>query len=142
MAVAPWSAPDLTAWRPLGPFDPSCWQAPGRTCDVWLLRAPSSALSCSYSLSCQLEPRYHWVRKIRLFFKGKKNRSGQSECPDRQWLKPWAQETFRLSVGLRSEEHTSELQSRQYLVCRLLLEKKKNTPSLSHSASPTRLDHT
>src|SRR3712207_8726802 len=32
-------------------------------------------------------------------------------------------------VGLvgRSEEHTSELQSRQYLVCRLLLEKKKNS---------------
>src|SRR3712207_7045405 len=29
------------------------------------------------------------------------------------------------AVG-RSEEHTSELQSRQYLVCRLLLEKKKN----------------
>src|SRR3712207_7033054 len=29
-------------------------------------------------------------------------------------------------AGLRSEEHTSELQSRQYLVCRLLLEKKKN----------------
>src|SRR3712207_7209258 len=28
---------------------------------------------------------------------------------------------------LRSEEHTSELQSRQYLVCRLLLEKKKRT---------------
>src|SRR3712207_7057521 len=33
----------------------------------------------------------------------------------------------------RSEEHTSELQSRQYLVCRLLLEKKKNNsiPSFS-----------
>src|SRR3712207_8134040 len=29
------------------------------------------------------------------------------------------------AVKLRSEEHTSELQSRQYLVCRLLLEKKK-----------------
>src|SRR3712207_7068379 len=28
-------------------------------------------------------------------------------------------------VAVRSEEHTSELQSRQYLVCRLLLEKKK-----------------
>src|SRR3712207_7598337 len=28
----------------------------------------------------------------------------------------------------RSEEHTSELQSRQYLVCRLLLEKKKTIP--------------
>src|SRR3712207_6963029 len=36
---------------------------------------------------------------------------------------------FTCVVGqraLRSEEHTSELQSRQYLVCRLLLEKKKN----------------
>src|SRR3712207_6895989 len=36
----------------------------------------------------------------------------------------------------RSEEHTSELQSRQYLVCRLLLEKKKNKnlclPSATH----------
>src|SRR3712207_8451241 len=29
----------------------------------------------------------------------------------------------------RSEEHTSELQSRQYLVCRLLLEKKNTTPT-------------
>src|SRR3712207_8791158 len=42
--------------------------------------------------------------------------------------------------GRRSEEHTSELQSRQYLVCRLLLEKKKkmiprvlqNTELMSH----------
>src|SRR3712207_7680750 len=32
-------------------------------------------------------------------------------------------------LGVRSEEHTSELQSRQYLVCRLLLEK---TKALSH----------
>src|SRR3712207_7271482 len=31
----------------------------------------------------------------------------------------------RLDAVTRSEEHTSELQSRQYLVCRLLLEKKK-----------------
>src|SRR3712207_7590472 len=31
-----------------------------------------------------------------------------------------------LRRSLRSEEHTSELQSRQYLVCRLLLEKKKH----------------
>src|SRR3712207_8436150 len=34
--------------------------------------------------------------------------------------------SHRSSYGTRSEEHTSELQSRQYLVCRLLLEKKKN----------------
>src|SRR3712207_5287787 len=46
----------------------------------------------------------------------------------------------------RSEEHTSELQSRQYLVCRLLLEKKKNTQHsiyhprhiITHIHTPTR----
>src|SRR3712207_7876329 len=36
-----------------------------------------------------------------------------------------------LNLGFRSEEHTSELQSRQYLVCRLLLEK-KNKRHLNH----------
>src|SRR3712207_7614744 len=35
----------------------------------------------------------------------------------------------RLTRPLRSEEHTSELQSRQYLVCRLLLEKKNYEPT-------------
>src|SRR3712207_7076810 len=39
--------------------------------------------------------------------------------------KPWA-----CSTSCRSEEHTSELQSRQYLVCRLLLEKKNTYYSL------------
>src|SRR3712207_8859756 len=42
-------------------------------------------------------------------------------------------------AGERSEQHTSELQSRQYLVCRLLLEKKKNPPPYecsSHLTSP------
>src|SRR3712207_7398873 len=38
----------------------------------------------------------------------------------------------RMRVGvIRSEEHTSELQSRQYLVCRLLLEKKKTKQTVS-----------
>src|SRR5437763_8080719 len=49
--------------------------------------------------------------------------------------------------GLRSEEHTSELQSPMYLVCRLLLEKKKYTsgrsigrggPTTAHSEPPLR----
>src|SRR3712207_8223689 len=33
-------------------------------------------------------------------------------------------------IIIRSEEHTSELQSRQYLVCRLLLEKKTTSPKI------------
>src|SRR3712207_8044262 len=46
--------------------------------------------------------------------------------------------------GARSEEHTSELQSRQYLVCRLLLEKKKKTTMLmsENYGSITDLDST
>src|SRR3712207_8930340 len=47
----------------------------------------------------------------------------------RDWSTRWragTTTTRRLPCGTsRSEEHTSELQSRQYLVCRLLLEKKK-----------------
>src|SRR3712207_7161025 len=42
----------------------------------------------------------------------------------------WANVTIAIPRGVllkRSEEHTSELQSRQYLVCRLLLEKKKSS---------------
>src|SRR3989441_4064672 len=40
-----------------------------------------------------------------------------------------------LDVELRSEEHTSELQSLAYLVCRLLLEKKKNS-DYQHASQP------
>src|SRR3712207_7741361 len=41
--------------------------------------------------------------------------------------------------GRRSEEHTSELQSRQYLVCRLLLEKKKKKDRKTNYHRTTRL---
>src|SRR3712207_6905021 len=51
---------------------------------------------------------------------------------------PLAYDPQHWSMGLplgmyaaRSEEHTAELQSRQYFVCRLLLAKKNNTPHLS-----------
>src|SRR2546422_3756665 len=40
---------------------------------------------------------------------------------------------LRRRIGERSEEHTSELQSRLHLVCRLLLEKKKKTPATQSS---------
>src|SRR3712207_8763438 len=40
-----------------------------------------------------------------------------------------------IGLTVRSEEHTSELQSRQYLVCRLLLEKKNNCRHLSCSVT-------
>src|SRR5947209_13140079 len=56
------------------------------------------------------------------------------ECPigcPKNALAQWLTEVAgsRICAPPRSEEHTSELQSRQYLVCRLLLEKKKNEAS-------------
>src|SRR2546425_8927816 len=43
----------------------------------------------------------------------------------------------RIWIRVRSEEHTSELQSLAYLVCRLLLEKKKKSITGSHACDPT-----
>src|SRR5258707_12934244 len=51
-------------------------------------------------------------------------------CDSKGRIGPWN----RTESGLRSEEHTSELQSRQYLVCRLLLEKKKKTHSIPYTS--------
>src|SRR5476651_234566 len=48
--------------------------------------------------------------------------------PGRRWCPPYK--------FFRSEEHTSELQSRQYLVCRLLLEKKKHAMELAFKKIP------
>src|SRR3712207_8537571 len=47
--------------------------------------------------------------------------------------------TAHVAAAVRSGEHTSELQSRPYLVCRLLLEKKKkiNRLGTSHCVSPS-----
>src|SRR3712207_7749011 len=62
----------------------------------------------------------------------------------RATLRPWIwaaygrrngpKSPFLAARRARSEEHTSELQSRQYLVCRLLLEKKKTTPTATKRA--------
>src|SRR2546422_1616363 len=45
------------------------------------------------------------------------------------------------ALGARSEEHTSELQSRLHLVCRLLLEKKKNRHKTANSTHTTTEAH-
>src|SRR2546422_1086177 len=58
-------------------------------------------------------------------------RAGRADCPDRSHRKTRCLRErpagCSILLCLRSEEHTSELQSRLHLVCRLLLEKKKLT---------------
>src|SRR3712207_8555137 len=70
------------------------------------------------------------IHKVRL-----RTSTGRDVLPRNGWVDPHARHRRRSAARdrrrrggrerLRSEEHTSELQSRQYLVCRLLLEKKK-----------------
>src|SRR5437762_5011634 len=56
---------------------------------------------------------------------------------DAGWPANWLSDVDHLlpkqTIAIRSEEHTSELQSPMYLVCRLLLEKKKNHRGVSAS---------
>src|SRR3712207_8453814 len=58
----------------------------------------------------------------------------------KQHLKLWQQQLKKQHCQQqeRSEEHTSELQSRQYLVCRLLLEKKNIRPAQGAAGLPLR----
>src|SRR3712207_8084105 len=69
-------------------------------------------------------------RRMRLF-----EQRGGGAIPLRNAGRPGGGALDRV-VPVRSEEHTSELQSRQYLVCRLLLEKKKTANNAS-SNMPT-----
>src|SRR2546425_6040983 len=58
-------------------------------------------------------------------------RAARRTSPSRRGNAPWRAAAARHGA-LRSEEHTSELQSLAYLVCRLLLEKKKNVSQPLH----------
>src|SRR5207253_8989882 len=54
-----------------------------------------------------------------------------ASVPSCSWGRAPGAKADRAAEGPRSEEHTSELQSRGHLVCRLLLEKKKNSARLT-----------
>src|SRR5262245_62224973 len=59
----------------------------------------------------------------------------------------WTQQPTRTTETMRSEEHTSELQSLRHLVCRLLLEKKKKKNKqqqthLNEQRATNRVEHT
>src|SRR2546422_4325847 len=66
--------------------------------------------------------------------------SRMSRCPTRR-ARRTSGAGFSASSLARSEEHTSELQSRLHLVCRLLLEKKKETASPQDDARAEQHQH-
>src|SRR5438093_4012251 len=59
--------------------------------------------------------------------------------PNARWGAPTPRRRhWCAGIGYRSEEHTSELQSLTNLVCRLLLEKKKNQNTIQHELNSTK----
>src|SRR5687767_15729518 len=63
----------------------------------------------------------------------------RGEDPERGDVPGWVMITVMTAALVRSEEHTSELQSLAYLVCRLLHEKKKQNAKTASARPPPRL---
>src|SRR3712207_6953959 len=92
-------------------------------------RPPRSTLFPYTTLFRSMQVRQGWRCSARGSARraSRRQRSEPSRCPANAGQDPEAADVRAgaCSAARRSEEHTSELQSRQYLVCRLLLEKKK-----------------
>src|SRR3712207_7576250 len=94
---------------------------------LMIRRPPRSTLfpyTTLFRSSPECRARWSWAPRRRPAGPSACGRGGSSRGPARPG-------------SARSEEHTSELQSRQYLVCRLLLEKKKNNTKLTSNAHTT-----
>src|SRR5690625_6279107 len=92
---------------------------PCSACSGWLVCCRSAALSTSDSATAR-----SLDSKISAAACLQSTPTGQQQV---------AQSTSQTAIPPRSEEHTSELQSRGHLVCRLLLEKKKQAISIVKS---------
>src|SRR3712207_7653234 len=98
-----------------------------------MIRRPPRSTLFPYTTLFRSDPAYALARRSGRAdpLGGRARRNAVRGLPGSDGVAPSA------ARGRRSEEHTSELQSRQYLVCRLLLEKKTNTPSTPFRQSPS-----
>src|SRR5688572_31494547 len=97
------------------------------TTEIYTLSLHDALPICFLTTSCSATP----ARDVRI------------DCPSREGATVWTTarrrsgknrlDDFRGKSSLRSEEHTSELQSQSNLVCRLLLEKKKKKKKSPHN---------
>src|SRR3712207_7499895 len=88
-----------------------------------MIRRPPRSTLFPYTPLFRSSPR-STSRRSRRCSRSSPPRAGPPQRRRPDAVPPFGATRLRLGGG-RSEEHTSELQSRQYLVCRLLLEKKK-----------------
>src|SRR5260370_23522881 len=100
-----------------------------------MIRRPPRSTLFPYTTALPIWPTYSVTSHLRFFDQTapptvRRNSACGSEADTTRTLRdvrPWTRS------GLRSEEHTSELQSHLNLVCRLLLEKKKTQERISRS---------
>src|SRR3712207_7699701 len=99
-------------------------------CSVLIVRRPPRSTICIFFLMIRRPPRSTLFPYTTLFRSTGSQRSAVRARNERSrpaaLSAPGRAGAWRRAYSGRSEEHTSELQSRQYLVCRLLLEKKKS----------------
>src|SRR3712207_8406977 len=100
-----------------------------------MIRRPPRSTLFPYTTLFRSQLRGVWIVRINAAVRGHGTTYGRFI----QGLKAADIQLDRKILADRSEEHTSELQSRQYLVCRLLLEKKNTLlpPSLPLSSHPS-----
>src|SRR5438445_1159490 len=84
-----------------------------------------SSLTVFFFLMIRRPPRSTLFPYTTLFRSGGRARAGRAGVAAGRAARSRGHPPHGARLATRSEEHTSELQSRQYLVCRLLLEKKK-----------------
>src|SRR3712207_7194493 len=97
-------------------------QIPGYVAGTWDIDATHSTVGFSV--------RHMMVSKVRGYFRTFSGVLVTAEDPTASTVEATIDmDSIDTRQEQRSEEHTSELQSRQYLVCRLLLEKKTNVPT-------------
>src|SRR3712207_7808213 len=93
---------------------------------LMIRRPPRSTLFPYTTLfRSQVKPSFPEVRRAAVVQRCPPDRKGLPQERGLHHLREHRTSIFERQAVVRSEEHTSELQSRQYLVCRLLLEKKK-----------------
>src|SRR5207244_12198009 len=109
----------------------SCHSVVALKCSAWLATPPS--FSCSSLLLGILPPPRSTLFPYTTLFRSWRGRGSASAIAapsTRSRTSPWCRARCSVRTRRRSEEHTSELQSPDHLVCRLLLEKKKQNKDL------------
>src|SRR5690349_24033630 len=92
-----------------------------------MIRPPPRSTLFPYTTLFRSHPDIRYPQGAQQIPQGRHVRAGDLRCPGAGTLDGLGDDLDQRHAGTRSEEHTSELQSRRDLVCRLLLEKKKKT---------------